>query len=101
MSYDLELGTDLLPPKADIEPARRKSSPSARGTDLEAIVMLLELAAISLTSSPGDVFSADQLFNTARELGGDELVLDRKDVEIVLDKASFLKKQKKHTYQLK
>lgn len=99
MSYDLEIAPEVISPKAKVRPT--KTAKAARGTDLEAIVMLLELAAISLTSSPDDHFTADQLFDEARKLGGDEIVLDRSDVDIVLDKASFLKKQKKNTYQLK
>lgn len=103
MSYDLEIAREAISSKAVVAASASKTAARrpARSTDLEAIVMLLELAAISLTSSPGDTFTAEQLFDEARQLGGDEIVLDRSDVDIVLDKASFLKKQKKNVYQLK
>lgn len=59
--------------------------------DLEALVTLLELAALSLTESPAATFSFDDLLLEAQELAGDEMNIERSDVEIVLDKARFVK----------
>ena len=98
MSYDLEIAPDCIPPKATFDSS---SSPPVHGTDLEAIVMLLELAAISLTSKPDDSFTRQQLLEQARIIGGDEVVLDETDVDIVLDKAAFLAKEKQKKYRLK
>ena len=94
MSYDLEIATsaavEIVPAKASIE-----SSVKFHGADLEAIVTLLELAAISLTSQPEDMFTADELYGEACRIGGEGVSLERADVDIVMDKAAFLKKERK------
>lgn len=83
MSYDLEVAerSVRLPP-----------IPRAEPRDLEAIVMLLELAAIYLTQGPESTFTARELIDEARVIGGDGLQLDEADVKIVLGKAGFLRK---------
>jgi hypothetical protein len=58
--------------------------------DLESIVALLEVSALYLTHEPGATFTFDQLLDQARVIGGDSIVIDKSDAEIVLDKASFL-----------
>jgi len=55
-----------------------------QGTDLEAIVLLLELGAIHLTPDPSARFTFEQLLATVRDIGGDEIVLDERDVRIVM-----------------
>jgi len=55
-----------------------------QGTDLEAIVMLLELGAIELTPRANAPFTFEQLLVEARRYGGDEIVLDERDVRIVM-----------------
>lgn len=55
--------------------------------------MLLELGAIYLTQGPDSTFTTEELLAEARRIGGDEIVLDEKDVRIVLGKAGFLKKE--------
>ncbi len=55
-----------------------------QGTDLEAIVTLLELGAIELTPAPNTRFTFEQLLAEARRYGGDEITLDERDVRIVL-----------------
>lgn len=99
MSYDLEIAPDRIPPKASL--GKRRASASVQGADLEAIVMLLELAAISLTSTPGVLFTKQQLLDQARAIGGEEIVLNEADVDLVLDKAAFLAKEKQKKYRLK
>lgn len=84
MSYDFEAASDKLPPTPPIARSDRR--------DLEAIVTLLELAAIYLTSTPDSDFTADQLLNEARRIGGGDLPLEESDVQIVLGKAGFLRK---------
>jgi hypothetical protein len=91
MSFDFESAVDRDPPPT--------STPPAQGNDLEAIVTLLELAAIYLTTSPGAVFSFDDLIKQAQEIGG--LTIAKKDARIVLDKAKFLKKQADKSYSLR
>lgn len=55
-----------------------------QGTDLEAIVLLLELSAIDLTPEADTRFTFQQLLDNARNIGGDEIVLDERDVRIVM-----------------
>jgi hypothetical protein len=83
MSYDFESPTDHIP-TPNITPSDHR--------DLEAIVTLLELAAIRLTTTPQSEFTAEELIAEARRLGGYEIELDEGDIKIVLGKAGFLKK---------
>jgi len=53
-------------------------------TDLEAIVLLLELGAIELTPKADARFTFEQLLAEARRYGGDDIVLDERDVRIVM-----------------
>lgn len=84
MSYDFDAVTDRSPPTPHYEPSDRR--------DLEAIVTLLELAAICLTTGPDSTFTKKQLIDEARRIGGDGIELDESDVSIVLGKPGFLKK---------
>lgn len=70
------------------------------GTDLEAIVTLLELGAIELTPHDGATFTYEQLLAEARRYGGDEIVLDERDVKIVLPFMKFIKKRPGGLFQL-
>lgn len=60
--------------------------------DLEVIVTLLEIAALSLTTEADATFGVDQLVDEARRLGGNEIAIEERDVKIVLDKAKFVEK---------
>lgn len=60
--------------------------------DLEVIVLLLDLAAIYLTPSDGSVFTFDELFKEAHDLGGPEFDLSERDVRIVLPFMKSLKR---------
>lgn len=91
MSYDFDAAADRDPPPM--------SAPATHGRDLEAIVTLLELAAIYLTSSPGQTFTLDELLVQAQEIGG--LTIDKGDARIVLDKAKFLRKQPDKRFALR
>jgi hypothetical protein len=93
MSYDFGSSIDLTPPTLD--------TPAAQPKDLEAIVMLLELAAIYLTTSPGASFTEQQLLAQAQAIGGDEIKLDPADIKIVLGKSGFLKKTPDGRYAFK
>lgn len=52
--------------------------------DLEAIVLLLEVSAISLTPAPGTVFTREQLFAEAHKFWGSKPDLDDRDLAQVL-----------------
>jgi hypothetical protein len=85
MSYDLDLVPNGVSPAPIITPSDPR--------DLEAIMILLELAAISLTEDPDSSFSMEQLLERAREIGGSAVRVDENDLKIVLGKAGFLKKE--------
>lgn len=84
MSYDLDAKLEASPPTPYIPTSDRR--------DLEAIVTLLELAAICLTTGPDATFTKKQLITEARRLGGGDIELDENDVNLVLGKPGFLKK---------
>ena len=67
--------------------------PAANGRDLEAIVALLELAALTLTPSLGATFTQEELLREVREIGGDEIEIQDSDIKNVLGKAGFLRKE--------
>jgi hypothetical protein len=87
MPYDFEAAANKKPPTLSTAPAQ--------ADDLEAIVMLLELAAIYLTPEPGVHFTEDELLDKARAIAGEEISLNKKDAAIVLGKAKFLRKDGK------
>lgn len=71
-----------------------------QGTDLEAIVLLLELGAISLTPDPSARFTYEQLLTEARSIGGAEITLDERDVKIVLPMMKSIKHERGGLYRL-
>ena len=85
MSYDLDLVPSGMSPAPIITPSDPR--------DLEVILTVLELAAISLTEDPDSSFTIEQLLEKARELGGSAVRVDEIDIKIVLGKAGFLKKE--------
>lgn len=93
MPYDFDTSPNQDPPAVSIKPAEP--------TDLEAIVMLLELAAIYLTPEPDAQFTFEELLQEAQTIGGGEIKLNEDDVKIVLGKASFLKKETGRKYRMK
>jgi hypothetical protein len=89
MTYDTQIGQERFVGQA---PRRARSNVQASAKDLEAIVTLLEIAALSLTTMPGETFTLDRLIKEAREIGGDEIDLDERDIKIVLEKATFVQR---------
>lgn len=89
MSYDTDVGQERF----SVESGRRarETNPS-RARDLEAIVTLLEVAALSLTAEPGQTFTVEQLIAEARDIAGEDVLL--RDVKIVLEKGktTFLRR---------
>jgi hypothetical protein len=86
MAYDIanaELAYDTG------RPILQRNVPSSP-KDLGVIATLLEVAALSLTTEPGKLFTIDDLIREALEIGGEEF--DKNDVKIVLHKAGFVKK---------
>lgn len=89
-STNLDVGHDRY---VQLEPSRvsRRNSKFA-SSDLEAILTLLEVAALSLTEEPGATFSLSDLIQEAQKLGGDEISIRERDIKIVLGKTGFLRK---------
>jgi hypothetical protein len=67
-----------------------KNEPVA-SKDLEALVTLLEVAALSLSDSPNSTFSRDELIQEARLMAGPDFEIDDRDAKIVLEKATFVR----------
>jgi len=99
MSKDLDIENEELTYEGEARVLRKKNGSSSK--DLEVIVTLLEVAALSLSPKEGTKFSLDQLLSEARELGGDDVKLDERDVKTVLGKARFVKKAGKQHYLLR
>jgi len=59
--------------------------------DLETLVTLLEVAALSLSESPTSTFSRDELIQEARLMAGADFEIDDRDAKIVLEKATFVR----------
>ena len=77
MSYDFDGLIDRSPPETNV--------PVPASDDLEALVMLLDLAAIDLTHKRGDTFTFDELFAKCIQWGCGEIVPEERDVRIVFN----------------
>jgi hypothetical protein len=90
MSYDV----DVSQVQYSYEKGHRapETNRVASSRDLETIITLLEIAALSLTTEEGATFTRDRLIAEAREIGGPEIDLRDEDVDIVLKKQGFLTK---------
>lgn len=84
MAYDFANCSDRSPPNVEIV--------TARADDLETLVVLLELAAITLTKDCNSTFTAAAMIQAARDLGGDEIIPNEADLRNVIDHAAFLTK---------
>lgn len=80
MVYDFDGVADRSPP--------RITCPHYEPTDLEAIVMALEIAAINLSPSVESVFTLDQLLDEAASME-----IDRASAAIVVKSIKFLEKR--------
>jgi hypothetical protein len=99
MSYDADIENEQLSYQGSTRVLHKKSDVSPK--DLGVIVTLLEVAALSLTPKPGAKFTFEQLIHEARDIGGENLYLDEKDVKTVLKKARFVRKAGKQHYLLR
>ena len=90
MAYDVDVAQE----RYAIEEGRRRrvDSTPAQASDLETIVTVLEVAALSLTSEPGATFSREHLIEEAHKLSGEKVDLQDEDIKIVLSKQGFLKR---------
>lgn len=79
MVYDFDGAEDLSPPPWN--------GPTCQPTDLEAIVMALEIAAINLTPTVESRFTLDQLLDEAASMD-----VDRASAAIVVGNVKFLER---------
>lgn len=68
--------------------------------DLETIVTLLELAAITLTTKPKAVFTREALIQEAHRYAGPKIRLDERDIGIVLPHMQHILRKVKNGYQM-
>lgn len=87
MVYDFDDCEDKSPPRYHPSFTSQPADPR----DLETIVNLLEIAALSLTTATNVSFTKNELLCEAQAFGG-EIVLEERDVNIVLPHLGFLKK---------
>ncbi|HET7084424.1 MAG TPA: hypothetical protein VFI23_06615 [Rhizomicrobium sp.] len=90
MAYDIDIADARFVVEGDHR--RRQSNVKVQPRDLETILTILEIAAMSLTTSPNATFSREQLIREAKKIGGDEIDLREDDINIVLAKQGFLKR---------
>ena len=105
MSYDFDVSPDLIPSKAAVHVkgtnrVKVKASPT-RIDDLEAIVLLLELAAMALSDKSTTSFTTAQLYKEACTIAGNDATIDVEDVQIIVDNATFLKRERKNVFTLR
>ena len=86
MAYDFE-DTPGVPAAA----SERKDKVSPK--DLEAIVTVMDIAALCLTTKAGDTFTFEEMFAEMNELGGPDLQFEERDVRTVLATYPMISKQ--------
>lgn len=87
MAYDFDIAQEKFETQNNHR-ARVSNYPVYR-RDLETIVTILEVAALSLTTFPEETFTSSRLLEEAKKFGGDEIEFE--DIQIVLKKFGFLK----------
>jgi hypothetical protein len=85
MPYEADPGTVSEPLVCRIYPA-----PNPR--DLEFIATLMEFAVVICSTTAETIFTADKLFASVGDLAGEEVSVLRKDFDIVLRHAGFVRK---------
>jgi hypothetical protein len=86
MVYDFEFAIDRSAPKFD------HVQEPVPAHDLEAILTVLEVAALCLTSEGNATFTLQQLIAEAQHIGGTDIILDEKDVILILCQLEYLQK---------
>ena len=77
--------------REDTQPPSLKNAP-VPAKDLETLMTLLEVAALSLTTSPDATFALEDLVAEAAIIGGEGIYIDIRDVQIVLSKFGFIER---------
>lgn len=90
MAYDIDIAEERFATEGGHR--RRVQNTAVQPRDLETILTILEVAALSLTKTPGATFTRKQLIDEAYEIGGKEIGLREDDINIVLHKQGFLAK---------
>jgi hypothetical protein len=90
MAYDVDIAEERFAVEGGHR--HRVQNAPVQPRDLETILTILEVAALSLTKTPDATFTRKQLIKEARTIGGDEIDLREEDIMIVLQKQGFLEK---------
>ncbi|HTQ14670.1 MAG TPA: hypothetical protein VMH86_12425 [Rhizomicrobium sp.] len=90
MAYDVDIAEERF----SVEGGQRRRVQNApiQPRDLETILTILEVAALSLTKTPDSTFTRKQLIKEALAIVGGELDLREEDINIVLHKQGFLQR---------
>jgi competence protein ComGF len=91
MAYDVDVADERF---AVEDGGRRRVAKNAKvdPRDLETIITMMEIAALSLTKVPGATFTRKELIAEAQRLAGKEIEIQEDDINIVLAKQGFLKR---------
>lgn len=90
MAYDIDIAEERFAVEGGHR--RRVQNVTVQPRDLETILTILEVAALSLMKTPDSTFTAKELIKEAKKIAGDELELREDDINIVLHKQGFLRK---------
>lgn len=90
MAYDIDIAEERFAVEGGHR--RRVQNVVVQPRDLETILTILEVAALSLTKSPDSTFTRNELIKEAKKIAGDELEIREDDIKIVLHKQGFLRK---------
>lgn len=91
MSYDTTTDAPFVPRPFD----------TAHPRDLEALLTLLELAALELTPTAGATFTCDELVALALEISGADSGVEARDLRLVLRGSNFLRREAVGRWSLK
>lgn len=77
------------------------SKPAVNSRDLEAIVSLLEIGALSLTPVAGREFTREELIAEAQKIAGPDFDLHEVDCDIVLTGMGYMLRKKSGKYSVR
>lgn len=79
---------------------RISTIPKAHPKDLQALATLLEVAALSLTTSEKSNFTLEQLLEETRKFGGEDFAFEEEDLKVVLSESRFIRMDSGDRYYL-
>jgi hypothetical protein len=92
MSYDVDISDERFVVQGTHRQRQTKNTPPIQGRDLETILTVLEIAAMSLTKTPDSTFTSADLIREAKKIAGEKIDIREDDIAIVMSKQGFLTK---------